>query len=261
MFRADPHANEACRDPPQHRKPLQQAHRERHLHLPALERPSQKLILNRQLGSLNHTRRQLAAALDTPQIIVRQAAGRERRRRMLAAATASWIARLIPPRRLATSHGRRRRCTRVPACASVPAGRRHRQQLDIVPVVQLLDAVVAEMAERSDSVAKASSPRSRISSNPPFGIATRIASNRRGRSSPDDPAPKLPLKFLPDPSAVSKAASTGRQSARRDSTTSPPVRARRMPSVGADDEVGIDLDRSSGVLARRHDAPSASTAR
>jgi hypothetical protein len=71
MFRTDPHADEACRDPPQHRKPLQQAHRERHLRFAAtLERPSQKLILNRQLASLNHTRRQLAPALDTSQILV-----------------------------------------------------------------------------------------------------------------------------------------------------------------------------------------------
>jgi len=79
MFRTNPHANEARGYPPQHRKPLQQAHRERHLHCPAtLERPSQKLILNRQLDSLNHTRRQLAPALDTPQIVVRQATGHER---------------------------------------------------------------------------------------------------------------------------------------------------------------------------------------
>ena len=71
MFRTDPHADEACRDPPQYRKPLQQAHRERHLHFAAtLKRPSQKLILNRQLTSLNHTRRQLAPALDTSQIVV-----------------------------------------------------------------------------------------------------------------------------------------------------------------------------------------------
>ena len=66
MFRADPDANEACRDPSQHRKPLEQAHRERHLDFPAtVERFSQKLILNRQLASLNHTRRQFAPPLDT----------------------------------------------------------------------------------------------------------------------------------------------------------------------------------------------------
>ena len=81
MFRTEPHADKPCRDSPQYRKPLQQPHRERDLHLPAMvERPSQKLILNRELASLNHTRRQLAPALNTPQVVVRQAAGPERRR-------------------------------------------------------------------------------------------------------------------------------------------------------------------------------------
>jgi hypothetical protein len=71
MFRANPHANEARRYPPQHGKPLQQAHRERHLHVAAtLERLSQKLILNRQLTPLDHARRQLAPALDTRQVVV-----------------------------------------------------------------------------------------------------------------------------------------------------------------------------------------------
>jgi hypothetical protein len=98
MFRADPYANEARRYPSQHRKPLQQAHRERHLHFPAtLERPSQKLILNRQLDSLNYTRRQLAPALDTPQIVVRQAAGRERPREDVGRVRSGWPFRSSSP--------------------------------------------------------------------------------------------------------------------------------------------------------------------
>jgi hypothetical protein len=66
MFRSDPDADEMRRDLPQHRKPLEQAHRQRHRHGSAmLERPSQKPILNRQLAALNHPRRELTAMLDT----------------------------------------------------------------------------------------------------------------------------------------------------------------------------------------------------